>query len=135
MRISDWSSDVCSSDLKLGRRIGDMLRLLRIDRAGHTRLDVAEGAGAGADVAQNHHRRVLLGPALAEIGAGRFLAHGRQLQASPPRTGLVEGFADGSLDANPIRPWVTGCGRDRSEARSGGTAGGRRVMYRWVHYI
>ncbi len=35
---------------------------------------VAEGAGAGAGIAQDHHRRVLLGPALADIRAGRFLA-------------------------------------------------------------
>src|SRR3546814_7467145 len=27
MRISDWSSDVCSSDLQEGDRLGDLLRL------------------------------------------------------------------------------------------------------------
>ena len=61
-------------EAELGRGDRDMLGLERIDRARHAGLDVAEGAGAGAGVAEDHHRRVLLGPALADIGAGRFLA-------------------------------------------------------------
>ena len=62
-------------EAELGRGDRDMLGLERIDRARHAGLDVAEGAGAGAGVAEDHHRRVLLGPALADIRAGRLLAH------------------------------------------------------------
>src|SRR3546814_6222426 len=52
MRISDWSSDVCSSDLpdRLGQRLGD-LRLVDRDFLGHAvdevaALDVDGQAGA-----------------------------------------------------------------------------------------
>src|SRR3546814_16353410 len=43
MRISDWSSDVCSSDL--------------VATGGLAGGDIAEGAGAGADGAEDHHGR------------------------------------------------------------------------------
>ena len=65
---------------KLGRGGRDMLRLERIDRARHAGLHVAEGAGARAGVAEDHHRRVLLGPALADVRAGRFLADRREVE-------------------------------------------------------
>src|SRR3546814_15505802 len=53
MRISDWSSDVCSSDLALRRgadadgRAGDLLRDLDRDRFEHALDDDREGAGLG----------------------------------------------------------------------------------------
>ena len=53
----------------------DMLRLGRIERAGHAGLDVAEGAGAGAGVAHDHEGGVLLVPAFADIRAAGLLAH------------------------------------------------------------
>ena len=56
---------------ELGRRLGDMLGLGRIERAGQAGLHVAEGAGARAGVAHDHEGRVLLLPALADIGAAR----------------------------------------------------------------
>src|SRR3546814_8012105 len=52
MRISDWSSDVCSSDLPEGPRAGALLRVLRGRRA---RPDVAEDASA-ADRGRVPHR-------------------------------------------------------------------------------
>jgi hypothetical protein len=73
-------------EAELGRRGRDMLGLERIDRARHAGLDVAEGAGPGAGVAEDHHRRVLLGPAFADVRAGRFLAHRREVElAHQPR--------------------------------------------------
>ena len=69
-------------EAQLGRGDRDMLGLQRIDRARHAGLDVAEGAGPGAGVAQDHHRRVLLGPAFADVRAGRFLAHRREVERS-----------------------------------------------------
>ena len=68
--------------------LGQMRRLVRVEPAGQAGLDVAEGAGAGAGVAQDHHRRVLLRPALADVRAGRLLADRVQL--------LVRASAGGS---------------------------------------
>ena len=67
-------------EAKLGSRGRNMLGLERIDRARHAGLDVAEGAGPRAGVAEDHHRRVLLGPAFADVRAGRLLAHGREVE-------------------------------------------------------
>src|SRR5690606_25912528 len=83
-------------------RDGDVLRLHRIDHARHARLDVAERAGAGAHVAQDHHRRVLLGPALADIRTGRFLAHRVEIEFAHQLTRLVIALADGRLDPDPV---------------------------------
>src|SRR3546814_7068383 len=56
-----------------------MLWFLPVDGAGHAGLDVTKRAGAGAGVAQNHDRRMLLGPALANVGARRLFADGREV--------------------------------------------------------
>src|SRR3546814_12541081 len=47
MRISDWSSDVCSSDL-LGHRLGRLVGLHRGARGEHLRAAPAADAAAGA---------------------------------------------------------------------------------------
>ena len=66
--------------LKPQRRdgMGDMLGLGRVERARQPRLHIAKGAGARAGVAHDHHGRVLLLPALADVGAAGLLAHGVQ---------------------------------------------------------
>ena len=61
---------------ELGGCLADTRRFIRIERTRHAGLDVAEGAGARASVAQDHEGRVLLLPALADIRAAGFLAHG-----------------------------------------------------------
>ena len=63
-------------EAELGDRLGDMRRLMRIDRARQARAHIAEGAGPGAGVAEDHEGRVLLLPALADIGAAGLLADG-----------------------------------------------------------
>ena len=50
---------ICSSPI-CAAASATLLRLHRVDRARHAGLDVAEGAGPRAGVAQDHHRRVLL---------------------------------------------------------------------------
>ncbi len=65
-------------EAELGDRIGDVLRLVRIERAGHAGAHIAEGAGTRAGVAHDHHGGVFLRPALADIGAAGLLAHGDQ---------------------------------------------------------
>ena len=62
-------------EAELGKRLGQVLGFVRIDALGQPRLDVAEAAGARAGVAKDHHRGVTLGPALADVRAGRLLAH------------------------------------------------------------
>ena len=57
-----------------GDRFGHMLRLRLIQRAGHTGLHIAEGAGARAGVAHDHHGGVALFPALADVRAACLLA-------------------------------------------------------------
>src|SRR3546814_16699576 len=70
MRISDWSSDVCSSDLTFGKGFGGDLH--RFDRAfGHSRpLERIGEVEPCADVAQIFQQRAaLLGKAgIAAIG-------------------------------------------------------------------
>ena len=70
--------------------------------ARHAGLDVAEGAGPGAGVAQDHHRRMLLGPAFADVRAGRFLAHRRKVELAHQPARLVIAFADRRLDPDPV---------------------------------
>src|SRR3546814_7176983 len=80
-----------------------MLRFLRVNRARHARLHVAERAGPGADIAQDHHRRVFFRPALADIWAGRFLTNSRELQSAHQRPGLVKSRTNRRFDADPVR--------------------------------
>jgi hypothetical protein len=79
------------------------MRLVRIERAGQSGLDVAEGAGARAGVAQDHEGGVLLVPALADVRAARLLAYG--VEAVLAHDGMRRGVALGHrrLDANPVR--------------------------------
>ena len=65
--------DVAKPELE--SRLRDVLGLRRIEHAGQTGLDVAEGASAGAGVAHDHEGGVLLVPALADVRAARLLAH------------------------------------------------------------
>ena len=76
-------------EAELRHRLADMLRLVRVELVGPPGRDIAEGAGARADGAEDHHRRVLLLPALADIGAGRLLADGVELELAHQLARLV----------------------------------------------
>jgi hypothetical protein len=99
--VDGSDDDVTQSELR--HRIRDLLRFLRIERRRKARLHVAEGAGPRARVAHDHHGRVLLGPALADIRTARFLAYRHEpvLANDLFRFG-VNGRAR-RLDANPVR--------------------------------
>ena len=58
---------------------------------------------AGANIAQNHHRGVALGPAFADIGARRLLADGGQAEAAHERLGFPINRRGGRLDPDPGR--------------------------------
>src|SRR4051794_41425730 len=88
-------------EAELGDRIADPPRLVRVEQIGPPGRDVAEGAGARADRAQDHYRRVPVLPALADIRTGRLLADGMQAEFAhqPPRR-VIFGRT-GRLDPDP----------------------------------
>src|SRR5205085_9269169 len=68
-----------------------------------TSRNIAKGAGAGADGAEDHHRRVLFLPALVDIRARRLLAHRVQVElAHQPARRVILRRAR-RLDADPRR--------------------------------
>ena len=87
---------------KLGDGAAHPRGLERIERAWAAGAHVAEGAGPGAGVAEDHHRRVPLAPALADIRAGRLLAHGVEAVLAQGRARFVKGMRPRRLDADPI---------------------------------
>ncbi len=93
--------DMVQTKLLHGQR--NMLRLGRIERAGHSRLDVAEGAGAGAGVTHDHEGRVLLVPAFADVGAARFLAYGDEAVFLDDVAGVGIAARIRRAHANPVR--------------------------------
>ena len=78
-------------------------RLVGIQRAGQSRLHVAEGAGARAGVAHDHHGGVAMRPAFADIRAGRLLAHRVQIVLAHDGAGLGIFPAHRRLDPDPVR--------------------------------
>ena len=88
---------------ELEGRLGDVLRLRCVERAGHAGLDVAEGAGAGAGVAHDHEGGVLLVPALADIRAARLLAHRDQAVFLDDVAGLGIAARVRRAHADPVR--------------------------------
>ncbi len=102
---SSRSTEVTTMCVKAerGDRVADPRRLMRVEPVGPAGRDIAEGAGAGAHRPQDHHRRVLLLPALADIGAGRLFAHRVEVElAHQPARRVVLGRPR-RLDPNPRR--------------------------------
>src|SRR3546814_3301718 len=113
MRISDWSSDVCSSDLRLHAGLGDLVAEAALIVLGHDRpLDlvalVEEGQAEGElqvaaeDVsvlrpgdhgAGRHHGRDVAGHEAGprQIGAGDYLRHLIALLGAPVARALEIG--------------------------------------------
>ncbi len=63
-------------EAELFDRDGDVFRLVAVESAGQSGAHVAEGAGARAGVAHDHHGGVLFRPALTDIRATRLDADG-----------------------------------------------------------
>src|SRR3546814_16796123 len=85
MRISDWSSDVCSSDLRTTDRVG-------INRQVGSRGQGGAGRGLGEAVrrtqARSGHRQVLADPYL-ESGSGRCAVDGERPEGTEGIAGKV----------------------------------------------
>src|SRR3546814_6446116 len=93
MRISDWSSDVCSSDLW----IHAVVDMLRVDRAVHDRLRPARPvggfvarevrpqiAGRRQGVAGGEPMRTFTVFEVVELHAGKIAGRGRTCSAARP---------------------------------------------------
>jgi hypothetical protein len=82
--------------------LGDAAGLLAVERAREPGRDIAEGAGARANRAEDHEGRLLLVPAFADVGTGRLLADGDEALLSEQRAGLAKSRRARRLDANPV---------------------------------
>src|SRR5260370_29644992 len=91
------------AEAELADRFGDVGGLVRIERARLAGGDIAEGAGPRAGIAHDHESRVLLLPALADVGAGRLLAHRRQPELAHQALGLGIFRRGGRTHPDPIR--------------------------------
>jgi hypothetical protein len=77
--------------------------LVLVQRVGAAVADVAKGAAAGALVAHDHERRRAVAEALADVGAGGFLADRVQVAFAQDLLDLVEaGRGRAGLDADPV---------------------------------
>ena len=85
------------------RRLSNMVWLVRIKLVGFAGGDVAEGTGACADAAQDHHRDMLLRPALANIRTRRLFADGIELQRANEFLRFDIFSAQRRSNAQPIR--------------------------------
>jgi Ca2+:H+ antiporter len=97
----------------IGHRLGEVARLVDVERQGLAVADVAERAAPGADVAHDHEGRRALAEALADVGTGGFFADGVQLLLAQDLLDLAEAAAlVAGLDANPVRLAQTLGGHD-----------------------
>ena len=85
-----------------GDRLGDAARLVIVEPGRAARLDVAEAAGAGAGVAQDHDRGGALVPALPDVRAVGLLADGVEVQAAEQPLEVVVVLARRQLRLDPV---------------------------------
>src|SRR3546814_3775824 len=85
MRISDWSSDVCSSDLGASLEAGDL---------GHHEADLS-GVGQGAHARDGIGRGAVVGPPVHQDDAG-----GHRLQVQRPVERRVAAAGDDEMPAD-----------------------------------
>src|SRR3546814_1112795 len=84
MRISDWSSDVCSSDLRLRELQALRFRVVRCDQN-----DLKRAIGALGRIDQSGHVRSAAGNENGDFG---FLSHHYSRESGNPFPGLASGM-------------------------------------------
>ena len=87
---------------QIARRRRRRVRLAGIERPGSSRRDVAKSAGARADAAHDHHRRVPLLPAFADVRACRFFADGVKTMLADDVARLDVAGRAGGAHAQPV---------------------------------
>src|SRR3546814_14163990 len=115
MRISDWSSDVCSSDLTITRHLIEL---------GHRDIGHIRGHPGHMASAERHRG---FNDALAEAGLDPDAAPVEQGYFSY-KSGLV---AAQRLITRPPRPTALFAGNDRTAERRVGKGGARTCISRW----
>src|SRR5579862_8710229 len=86
-----------------GNRLTDSPRFVGVDvTAALAALDRAEGARAGADVAQDHERRGAVPPALGDVGAAGLLAHSVEIEPAHDRLDARVAVAHRQADREPF---------------------------------
>jgi len=89
-------------ELHEGELFGDAAGLVVIDGERFTGFDVAEAAGAGAGVAEDHDGCDAAGPALAHVGAAGFFADGEEVVLTETFAEFVELFAARDFGFEPL---------------------------------
>ena len=89
-------------EFQRGDRPREIERLVRVERQRPPMPDVAERAAARADVAHDHERRRALAEALADIRAGRLLAHRMQVVLAQDLLDLGKARGGRRAHADPV---------------------------------
>src|SRR3546814_16466035 len=131
MRISDWSSDVCSSDLGLARRLAAAIGIQRRDRivlaVGAAFATIEDVVGGKVDE-RRAGGRAGLGE---EAGAVAVHRHGPRFLT----LGTVDGSVGGAVDDGRVtRAQRPAQRRARSAARRVGKEWGSSGRSRWAPY-
>src|SRR5437763_334959 len=90
-------------ELQRRDRVGEIHRLVGVERQRPAVTDVTEWATARADVAHDHERRGPLAEAFTDVRARRFLANGMQTMLAQDALDLVEARRRRRAHANPRR--------------------------------
>src|SRR3546814_8298057 len=110
MRISDWSSDVCSSDLLPRHQGGDLLLLLGVATLALVVVDIAgDRRQAGAAVVAGHQAASL---EVVEIAADRLLGYREGLgeAADGDEAAALQQAEDALMPRRDAVPGVAGAG-------------------------
>ena len=84
-------------------RMRDATRLERVKIFGRlARCNVAKGASARADLAHDHHGRVTLAPAFADVWTARFFANGDKLVVAHDLGRVLIAFSAGRFYTDPV---------------------------------
>src|SRR3546814_3623759 len=84
MRISDWSSDVCSSDLRLCRAIGDVGGKIALGKLAGKHRRIVDVRIPERDIAGARFARGFLSRVLTRVEIARCLARDRQRTTRHP---------------------------------------------------
>ena len=91
------------TELERGNRLGQVVRLVDVQRVGPAVADVAKRASARAFVAHDHESGCALAKAFADVRAAGFFAHRIELVLAQDLLDLVKARArTAGLDADPV---------------------------------
>src|SRR3546814_20816151 len=86
MRISDWSSDVCSSDLIRGRKVEDAMNVLAFSKKAMA-VDVRKVLASAIANAENNHNLDVDALVVKEASVGKSISMKRWHRSEERRVG------------------------------------------------